>query len=474
MKGVRISMKLSLRYVLFLLLCSCSAFLLPSLTVNAEENTVPTKPVLWWENLQPGTVKCWSPQGNGDHYGAFNEICESENAEYTFQEFMNRLWNNGYQYNIVTELIDTGYGEFLDPGFFSWFITSKPGSARDNNYAPSIPNPVINQNVQIDLFIPSTSETSYKDNYYWSLEPHLKQDEEGNYYLDYYQAKVLELANESGTGRYRKIWFNQILTSTIDPVDDIAKTYTNYNIYYKSGSWVQPGNLFYAMTYGTDQDIIQPVPDPTPLPTPDYSGELGDIDDSLGDLNETNKGIWETIKDGFSFIFELPGKLVELLLDGLSTLLIPSDEFFSDYFSSLSDFFEDKFGFLAYPFTWVVDVLNYYTQLEDTGSYVLSWPNINVPVIGQKIISAGSIDLADALDDPNINEVHEIYLAFVDFMLFLAFLKLCQNKYASIVGGQQDNYEYISTVEGYTADPDTGEVKSLYHQEKRSRREPVS
>lgn len=258
----------------------------PFLVHAAEENKVPTKPVNWWTNLQPATVKCWSPQGNGDHYGAFNNICESENAEYTFQEFMNRLWNNGYQYNIVTELIDGGYGEFLDPGFFSWFITSRPGSARDNKYAPSIPDPPINQNVQVDLFIPSQTSTAYKDNYYWSLEPHLGQNSDGTYYLDYYQAKILQLSYESGTGYYRKMWFNQILTSSIDPVDDIAKTYTNYNIYYKSGSMVQPGNLFYAMTYGTDQDIIKPVPDPTPVPTPDYSGELGDINDSLDDLND--------------------------------------------------------------------------------------------------------------------------------------------------------------------------------------------
>ena len=62
-------------------------------------------------------------------------------------------------------------------------------------------------------------------------------------------------------------------------------------------------------------------------------------------------------------------------------------------------------------------------------------------------------------------------MAFTSFII--SFFYLCINIYNRIFGGQVDNYEYISLDEGYNVDPQTGEVKSQWVRERKTRKEKV-
>ena len=167
----------------------------------------------------------------------------------------------------------------------------------------------------------------------------------------------------------------------------------------------------------------------------------------------------------------LPGQIINGLLDGLKNLFVPSDGYFSDWFDDISTFFNNKLGFLVYPFTFIVDILNRYLDLNDTGSYVISIPNITVPFFDLNIINATSYDLADLLDNSILANAHSIWFAFLNFATLLSFIALCLKKYTSIFGGDSGgDYQYFTEEEGHEYDIKTGEVTRSWIKSKKSER----
>lgn len=164
----------------------------------------------------------------------------------------------------------------------------------------------------------------------------------------------------------------------------------------------------------------------------------------------------------FDIILSLPNKIINGISNILKSLFVPSNDFLNNWFTSIRDGFEKQLGFLAYPITWILEVLNRFLTLNDTGSYVISWSAIKVPNFDTNIIEAGSFDLATLLNNPTIKSFHDIYFIIIDSLFLLSFFNLCINAYNRCFGGDVDNYEYISVDEGYTFDDKTGEVKSRW------------
>jgi len=230
-----------------------------------------------------------------------------------------------------------------------------------------------------------------------------------------------------------------------------------------------PENQIYSVglaekvSYTVIKDAIAP-PDPTPTPE-----------------EETAK----TTKNIFQQLIELPGKIingitsalssiVSLIGDLLKSLFIPSDDYLQGWFTDVQGSIETQLGFLAYPFTWILEVLGKFLTLSDTGSYVISWSALKVPNFEDfTLISAGSYDLASLLSNKTIKAFHDMYLIILDALMVLAFMSLCMNTYNKVFGGDQDNYEYISVDEGYTADPETGEVTSMWGRSRKTTRKKV-
>jgi len=155
-------------------------------------------------------------------------------------------------------------------------------------------------------------------------------------------------------------------------------------------------------------------------------------------------------------------------------LFVPSNDFFSSWFNEMSDEVSKQMGFLSYPFVWILDFLENFLTLEDTGQYVISWNDIKVPNFESfSIIKGGSFDLASLLKNDTLNAFHQLYFLITDALLVIAFLYLCMNTYNRIFGGDVDKYEYISSDEGYNIDPDTGEVMSQWVRNRRTRKERI-
>lgn len=194
-----------------------------------------------------------------------------------------------------------------------------------------------------------------------------------------------------------------------------------------------------------------------------------ETNEKLEQVNDTNKSILDTIKGVFTAIIELPKKLVELLIEGLKSLFIPSDDFFSNKFDELTQNVEKKMGVLAYPLTITIETFQFLLTVEDTGSYIITWPDVVVPNFDFVIISSGSFELSIILENGWINMAHNLYMIFVSTYLLLSFFKFCNNKYSDMFGGDYDNTDYVIVEDSIVDvhDNEDGSKRYVNHKERR-------
>lgn len=186
----------------------------------------------------------------------------------------------------------------------------------------------------------------------------------------------------------------------------------------------------------------------------------------LDEAEETRKGIWATIKD-------LPNAFMNML----KGLFIPDDGYFEGWFNDLKLFFEEKLGFLATPFTIIIDFINRYLSLNPNEDIVINIPDISVPNFEDYIIiEATTLNWSELLKSKDsLNMLWELYLAFIDVFLILNFINLCETKYNRIFGGDTTPYEYYSVEDSYMYDTDTGEATKMgVHKERKTIRKKVN
>lgn len=74
----------------------------------------------------------------------------------------------------------------------------------------------------------------------------------------------------------------------------------------------------------------------------------------LEENNETNKGIWETLKELLSYINPFSEnffvyQLINLLGDLIIKLFIPDTNFFSEWVTNMNNWLSDRLGLLYFP-----------------------------------------------------------------------------------------------------------------------------
>lgn len=190
------------------------------------------------------------------------------------------------------------------------------------------------------------------------------------------------------------------------------------------------------------------------------------------------KNIFDAIKSIPDFIKSIPDLISDLFdkaSDFFKYIFIPEDDYFKNKFDELYSNITDILGFLAYPFTLVLNTFEFFLTIEDTGSYVFTWDNITVPNFeSHVIIPAGSFDFGTLLQDSRISLLRNIAFVFMNTLLLLAFLQLCKNKYNQVFGGEVSEIEFITVAEEYDVDYKTGEVSNIKHIEKKTTRRDFS
>lgn len=147
---------------------------------------------------------------------------------------------------------------------------------------------------------------------------------------------------------------------------------------------------------------------------------------------ETSKGIWGTLKEVLSYINPFSEnffvyKLVDLLVNAIKSLFIPGDDFFSNYFNELMNWFSDRLGFLAYPLELILNVLDRIVNINFTEP-IIQIPDFVEPSTNEKIISAQTYNLNSLLENNVFKTCHDIYFILVDAFIVFGLVNLLKNK----------------------------------------------
>lgn len=159
--------------------------------------------------------------------------------------------------------------------------------------------------------------------------------------------------------------------------------------------------------------------------------------EAIEENNKTNKNIFEKIGDILSFINPFSEnffayKLVELLMNGIKSLFIPSDDFFSSFFTELNDWFSDRFGFLYYPLNLFFDLCNRFLNIN-FNEPVINIPDIIEPSTKLVFIHAITYNFNSLLENDILKTVHDIYFIIVDAVIYVGLAILLYNKYEEVM-----------------------------------------
>lgn len=136
---------------------------------------------------------------------------------------------------------------------------------------------------------------------------------------------------------------------------------------------------------------------------------------------EVQKNIFQKISEFFSGFFDG-------IINAFMSLFVPDDDFFSDYFTRLNDFFTEKLGFLYVPIELLVKIINGISNASSAP------PNINFPGVeweGVYIIEPQIFSFSSLFEQfPGLQDA--IYLG-TDIIMIGALFLLFQNKLKEVL-----------------------------------------
>lgn len=166
------------------------------------------------------------------------------------------------------------------------------------------------------------------------------------------------------------------------------------------------------------------------------------ISNSVNEVNETNKGVWGTLKSILDFINPLSKnffvyKLIDLLVEALKALFVPSEEFINSWVSDLNDWLGQKLGVLYFPFEIVINFLTRVGEIAETNTAIIHIPQFDLNFMGYTatVFHEYTYNLNDILQNETYRNIHSIYLVVVDVVLWLGLVVLMYNTFTTIFGG---------------------------------------
>lgn len=153
--------------------------------------------------------------------------------------------------------------------------------------------------------------------------------------------------------------------------------------------------------------------------------------------NETSKGIWDTLKEVLSYINPFSEnffvyKLIELLINALKSLFIPSDGFLENYFNELKEWFSARLGFLSYPLELILNILERIKTINFEEP-IIQIPDFVEPSTNEKIISSRTYNLNSLLENNTFKTCHDIYFVLVDAIIIFGLVNLLKNKMEEVL-----------------------------------------
>lgn len=200
----------------------------------------------------------------------------------------------------------------------------------------------------------------------------------------------------------------------------------------------------YQFVYGTPVEVPDDSNDPTNNIVNSFTNSIGEQTGAINnqtnaikEQTEVNKNIFEKIGEMLSYINPFSEnffvyKLIELLIEMLKGMFIPSNEFFENYFSELNNWFSDRFGFLYYPLDLFFDLTDRFLHINFSEP-IIDIPDIYEPTTNNIFIHATKFNFNTLLEQNSLKTVHDIYLIIVDAIIYVGLVILLYNKYEEVM-----------------------------------------
>lgn len=256
-----------------------------------------------------------------------------------------------------------------------------------------------------------------------------------------YPRKIIKIDGGIGNKYYTNTYDNSYIFMI--PLSDLSlsfKNNCNYGFKLATGEYVDfegqqllTYDYFFGIKFSVSglaaEDLFQNSID-------NMNSSIEENTNVIKEQTEVNKNIFEKIGEILSYLNPFSEnffayKLISLLLDGLKSLFIPSNDFFSTFFTDLKEWFSDRLGFLFYPFELIIDILNKIMNINFSEP-VFEIPDINEPFTNSKLISATSYNLNDLLKNSIFKTVHNIYLLCVDAFIVFGLVNLAKRKFEEV------------------------------------------
>lgn len=157
------------------------------------------------------------------------------------------------------------------------------------------------------------------------------------------------------------------------------------------------------------------------------------------DIDWTNeeivkKSFWDRLGEAVLSIIKLPLKLIELLLDLLKSLFIPSEDYFKGKIDVIDKLANEKLGFLYVPIELTKQLVSFITDIPENPSANFVIPKVDF--MGTTIIPSMSVDLIDIVNsNDNFKNIYEVYKIVTSGLIVLWLCDLAYKEYRIIVNG---------------------------------------
>ena len=213
------------------------------------------------------------------------------------------------------------------------------------------------------------------------------------------------------------------------------------------GKFIDTYNYLYTVTFSVTNLSLE---DEERTAQDVMISQLEEQNKKLEENNKQSKNIFEKIGDILSYINPLSEnffayKLLNLLYEGLKMLFIPSDEFFSNWFTDLNNTFKDQFGILYYPVGVVIEFLDSLEPNLTAREPIINIPNLSFDLFGHNVtlLSSTSYNLNSLLENEKFATVHSYYLFFVNVIFTIGVIRFASKIAVEIFGGIDDTATQI-------------------------------
>ena len=132
-------------------------------------------------------------------------------------------------------------------------------------------------------------------------------------------------------------------------------------------------------------------------------------------------------------LISIPTLIADSVMDGLQTMFVPSEVYMESLPEHITDTFEERTGFLTYPFSLLPDFVGRLSAPSD--DWILKWPQIEEPFTGAILFQQGSWNVTAFVQaNAQIKRLYDLWRLIAKAIMSFGFLGLCYNKYRSVVG----------------------------------------